>query len=52
MYAILKRGALLMNFTSQDVENMITEQRQFYFSRATKSVKFRKEQLKKLKLQF
>ena len=31
-----KRGALLMNFTSQDVENMITEQRQFYFSRATK----------------
>lgn len=45
----LKRGALLMNFTSKDVENMITEQRQFYFSRATKSVKFRKEQLKKLK---
>ena len=38
-----------MNFTSQDVENMITAQRQFYFSRATKSVKFRKEQLKKLK---
>lgn len=38
-----------MNFTSKDVENMITEQRQFYFSRATKSVKFRKEQLKKLK---
>lgn len=38
-----------MNFTSQDVENMIMEQRQFYFSRATKSAKFRKEQLIKLK---
>jgi len=34
-----------MNFTTQDVENMIIEQRQFYFSRATKSAKFRKEQL-------
>ncbi len=38
-----------MNFTPQDVENMITEQRQFYFSRATKDVKFRKQQLLKLK---
>jgi len=38
-----------VNFTTQDVESMITEQRQFYFSRATKSAKFRKEQLIKLK---
>lgn len=38
-----------MNFTAQDVENMITQQRQFYFSRATKDVRFRKEQLLKLK---
>lgn len=38
-----------MNFTPQDVENMITEQRQFYFSRATKDVKFRKNQLLNLK---
>lgn len=38
-----------MNFTPQDVENMITEQRQFYFSRATKDVKFRKNQLMNLK---
>ncbi|CAM5664523.1 Aldehyde dehydrogenase OS=Lysinibacillus sphaericus OX=1421 GN=LS41612_19065 PE=3 SV=1 [Lysinibacillus sphaericus] len=38
-----------MNFTPQDVENMITEQRQVYFTRATKDVKFRKQQLLKLK---
>ncbi|MFJ7950912.1 aldehyde dehydrogenase [Lysinibacillus sp. NPDC096418] len=38
-----------MNFTAQDVENMITQQRQFYFSRATKDIDFRKEQLLKLK---
>lgn len=38
-----------MNYTAQDVENMITQQRQFYFSRATKDVQFRKEQLLKLK---
>ncbi|KOS69684.1 aldehyde dehydrogenase [Lysinibacillus contaminans] len=38
-----------MNFTEQDVENMIAQQRQFYFSRATKDVNFRKEQLIKLK---
>ena len=38
-----------MNYTAQDVENMITQQRQFYFSRATKDVQFRKGQLLKLK---
>lgn len=38
-----------MNYTAQDVENMITQQRRFYFSRATKDVLFRKEQLLKLK---
>lgn len=38
-----------MNFTAQDVENMIAQQRQFYFLRATKDVDFRKEQLLKLK---
>ena len=39
-----------MNYTAQDVENMIKQQRQFYFSRATKDVQFRKEQLLKLKV--
>lgn len=38
-----------MNYTPQDVENMIAEQRQFYFSRRTKDAKFRKEQLMRLK---
>ncbi|MEK4228530.1 aldehyde dehydrogenase [Solibacillus sp. FSL H8-0538] len=38
-----------MNFTSQNVEQMIAEQRSFYFSRATKNVEFRKQQLLKLK---
>lgn len=38
-----------MNFTQADVENMIEEQRTFYFSRATKDVEFRKAQLVKLK---
>lgn len=38
-----------MNFTTQDVEKMIAQQRQFYFSRATKAVDFRKEQLLNLK---
>lgn len=38
-----------MNFTAQDVEKMIAQQRQFYFSRVTKDVNFRKEQLLKLK---
>ena len=32
----LKKGALLMNFTLLDVENMITEQRQFFFPRYKK----------------
>ncbi len=38
-----------MNFTQADVENMIEEQRTFYFTRATKDVEFRKAQLIKLK---
>lgn len=38
-----------MNFTAVDVEKMIEEQRSFYFTRATKDVAFRKEQLLKLK---
>ena len=38
-----------MNFTQADVENMIEEQRTFYFTRATKDVEFRKAQLVKLK---
>lgn len=38
-----------MNFTAQDVEQMIADQRSFYFSRTTKDVAFRKEQLLKLK---
>lgn len=38
-----------MNFTAIDVEKMIEEQRAFYFTRATKDVEFRKEQLLRLK---
>lgn len=38
-----------MGFTTNDVEQMISQQRQYYFSRATKSADFRKEQLLKLK---
>lgn len=38
-----------MKFTAQDVEKMIADQRSFYFSRTTKDVAFRKEQLLKLK---
>lgn len=38
-----------MNFTAQDVENMIAAQRSFYFSGATKNIEFRKAQLLKLK---
>ncbi|MEC1178697.1 aldehyde dehydrogenase [Metasolibacillus meyeri] len=38
-----------MNFTAQDVENMITAQRSYYFSRATKNLEFRKQQLVNLK---
>lgn len=44
-----RKGEEKMNFTAQDVENMIAEQRSFYFSRATKNVEFRKQQLLKLK---
>ncbi|MEG0259690.1 MAG: aldehyde dehydrogenase [Lysinibacillus sp.] len=38
-----------MGLTTLPIEEMIEQQRQFYFSRATKSVHFRKKQLKKLK---
>ena len=38
-----------MNFTANDVEQMIENQRAFYFTGATKDVEFRKEQLVKLK---
>ncbi|MEG0470955.1 MAG: aldehyde dehydrogenase [Solibacillus sp.] len=38
-----------MNFTAQDVEQMIEDQRAFYFTRATKEVEFRKQQLVQLK---
>ncbi|WP_397537319.1 aldehyde dehydrogenase [Rummeliibacillus pycnus] len=39
----------MANFTAQDVEQMITEQRNYFFSSATKKIEFRKEQLRKLK---
>ncbi|MFJ8261742.1 aldehyde dehydrogenase [Rummeliibacillus sp. NPDC094406] len=39
----------MANFTAQDVELMIIEQRNYFFSRATKKIEFRKEQLRKLK---
>ncbi len=38
-----------MNFTAQDVEHMIAAQHEFYYTGATKSVEFRKEQLSSLK---
>lgn len=38
-----------MNFTAQDVEQMIEDQRAFYFTRTTKEVEFRKQQLVLLK---
>jgi aldehyde dehydrogenase (NAD+) len=38
-----------MNFTAQDVENMIAEQRTFYYSRQTKDIEFRKKKLIQLK---
>lgn len=39
----------MANFTAQDVEMMITEQRNYFFSSVPKKIEFRKEQLKKLK---
>ncbi|MGG0657090.1 aldehyde dehydrogenase [Rummeliibacillus pycnus] len=39
----------MANFTAQDVELMIAEQRNYFFSSATKKIEFRKEQLRKLK---
>ena len=38
-----------MNFTAQDVEQMINVQHDFYYKGMTKSVEFRKAQLVKLK---
>lgn len=38
-----------MKFTAQDVEHMIADQHEFYYTGATKSVEFRKEQLSRLK---
>ncbi|MER2105364.1 MAG: aldehyde dehydrogenase [Solibacillus sp.] len=38
-----------MNFTQQDVEQMIALQRDFYFTRTTKDLEFRKQQLLNLK---
>ncbi|MGE6487776.1 aldehyde dehydrogenase [Paenisporosarcina sp. NPDC076898] len=38
-----------MNFTAQDVDHMIQAQHEFYFTGATKSAAFRKQQLSKLK---
>lgn len=38
-----------MNFTAQDVENMITAQRDYYFTGVTQSIEFRKQQLLILK---
>ena len=38
-----------MNFTAQDVEQMIENQRDFYFTGKTKDVQFRKQQLMNLK---
>jgi len=38
-----------MNFTAQDVDHMIAAQHEFYYTGATKSVEFRKEQLSRLK---
>lgn len=40
----------MANFNAHDVEAMIAAQRKFYFLGATKSLSFRKEQLKKLKV--
>nr|WP_106783879.1 aldehyde dehydrogenase [Lysinibacillus timonensis] len=38
-----------MNFTSQDVEQMIEQQRSFFYTGATRNIEYRKEQLNKLK---
>ena len=45
----MKKGEMSMNFTQADVENMIDEQRTYYFTRATKDIEFRKKQLLILK---
>lgn len=38
-----------MNFTAQDVENMIEQQRSFFYTRQTKDIEFRKKKLAHLK---
>ena len=38
-----------MNFNANDVERMIQEQRNFYYTGATRSADFRKAQLENLK---
>lgn len=38
-----------MNFTAQDVEKMIEQQRSFFYTRQTKDVEFRKKKLQHLK---
>lgn len=39
----------MSNISVQDVEQMVSEQRNYFFSSATKKIEFRKEQLRKLK---
>lgn len=48
-FFIRLRGINMAKFSMQDVEMMISEQRKYFFSGATKKIDFRKEQLKKLK---
>ena len=45
----MSRGVRILNFTAQDVEQMIEAQHEFFYTGATKSVDFRKEQLNRLK---
>ena len=47
-FFIRLRGMNMAEFSMQDVELMISEQRKYFFSGATKKIDFRKEQLKKL----
>mgnify|MGYP003479855106 CR=1 FL=1 len=49
MHTFLFERMKKMNFTAQDVEQMIEDQRSFYFTGATKNIEFRKEQLILLK---
>lgn len=49
VFFILCRRDFMANFTVQDIENIIALQREYYMSGATKTLEFRREQLKKLK---